>query len=545
MATFKNSDSTGLWLHNKLGDEDLWSGISGICSHLASKEVIQNVQACFTTLTPIVKLKLLMAFLHIPRRAVLEHKEDLEDILRLALHDSDQWVCMIADLLRTFPQNGQINLKVEEEHPALAEALQELRVKLSVTDSNALLPLECLYLNPNALTQLVGMQRPLVKHFALKRKPKSAALRAELLIKSAEAAKQQSKVGATAPFKGRGMTPRKNDDLTPLKGIPKTPGFRTANTPRRNTVPLNRNISRMSSVGKERGTKLLDITEQPIGGGPAAKRRKKQAEQEAIEKAKKEKETAAATTVAQPTPDYAASLLPPPASQSRQPTLVDSTSAETEPTPSTPTYMPNINVARPAGVNTPLFSATLGTGPSQSFSISARENLSQQLQQQLQQQPPQYNVSAYTQQQQQQQEEEIKQPAQPTPPPPYHQPAPALVPTPAAAPASTPAATPSAAPKKGLSLTREQMLAAQEMFRQSNKVTRPEKALILGFMAGSRENPCPQQGDSMTIKLSEETEMVTKSDGSGEEQLMMADTFFQMNYASGEWRRFKRYKPLQ
>ena len=33
---------------------------------------------------------------------------------------------------------------------------------------------------------------------------------------------------------------------------------------------------------------------------------------------------------------------------------------------------------------------------------------------------------------------------------------------------------------------REQMLEAQEMFRTSNIVTRPEKALILGFMAGSR-----------------------------------------------------------
>jgi len=33
---------------------------------------------------------------------------------------------------------------------------------------------------------------------------------------------------------------------------------------------------------------------------------------------------------------------------------------------------------------------------------------------------------------------------------------------------------------------REQMLEAQEMFRTANKVTRPEKALILGFMAGSR-----------------------------------------------------------
>ena len=30
------------------------------------------------------------------------------------------------------------------------------------------------------------------------------------------------------------------------------------------------------------------------------------------------------------------------------------------------------------------------------------------------------------------------------------------------------------------------MLEAQDMFRTANKVTRPEKALILGFMAGSR-----------------------------------------------------------
>ena len=30
------------------------------------------------------------------------------------------------------------------------------------------------------------------------------------------------------------------------------------------------------------------------------------------------------------------------------------------------------------------------------------------------------------------------------------------------------------------------MMEAQEMFRVSNKVSRPEKALILGFMAGSR-----------------------------------------------------------
>lgn len=37
---------------------------------------------------------------------------------------------------------------------------------------------------------------------------------------------------------------------------------------------------------------------------------------------------------------------------------------------------------------------------------------------------------------------------------------------------------------------KELMVEAQEMFRNSNKVSRPEKALILGFMAGSRGNQC-------------------------------------------------------
>jgi negative elongation factor A len=38
------------------------------------------------------------------------------------------------------------------------------------------------------------------------------------------------------------------------------------------------------------------------------------------------------------------------------------------------------------------------------------------------------------------------------------------------------------------------MQEAQEMFKNANKVTRPEKALILGFMAGSRGNLCLNRG---------------------------------------------------
>merc|ERR1711874_267585 len=97
--------------------------------------------------------------------------------------------------------------------------------------------------------------------------------------------------------------------------------------------------------------------------------------------------------------------------------------------------------------------------------------------------------------------------------------------------------------RRNLSLTKEQMLEAQEMFRTANKVTRPEKALILGFMAGSRENPCPHLGNVVTIKLSENQESVLQNDGTY--LTMIVETHFQMNYSTGEWKRIKKYRRLE
>ena len=70
MANVRDSD-TSLWLHNKLGtSNDQWSGGS-ICSQL-SRDVLRNIRDCFNNLQSQVKLKLLLAFLHIPRRNVDE-----------------------------------------------------------------------------------------------------------------------------------------------------------------------------------------------------------------------------------------------------------------------------------------------------------------------------------------------------------------------------------------------------------------------------------------------------------------------------------------
>ncbi|KAH7969569.1 hypothetical protein HPB52_019612 [Rhipicephalus sanguineus] len=108
-------------------------------------------------------------------------KTELEDILEVASADSDQWVSMLAELLRSFPGSGTLNFNIEENSGVFVDLCNDLRKLVKKHADKNILPLECLYLNKHALTALVGQLPQPVKHFALKRKPKSAALRAELL----------------------------------------------------------------------------------------------------------------------------------------------------------------------------------------------------------------------------------------------------------------------------------------------------------------------------------------------------------------------------
>lgn len=59
----------------------------------------------------------------------LQMKISLTEIVHLAAMDSDSWVQMVADILKTFPDTGSLNLELEEHNQNLQEILGELREK--------------------------------------------------------------------------------------------------------------------------------------------------------------------------------------------------------------------------------------------------------------------------------------------------------------------------------------------------------------------------------------------------------------------------------
>ncbi|KAL7983958.1 hypothetical protein Chor_004498 [Crotalus horridus] len=547
MASMRESD-TGLWLHNKLGSADeLWAPPS--IASLLTASVIDNIRLCFHGLSSPVKLKLLLGILHLPRRAVDEMNGALTEIIQLATLDPDPWVLMVADILKSFPDIGSLNLDLEEQNPNVQDILAELREKVSDCESSAMLPLECQYLNKNALTTLAGPFTPPVKHFQLKRKPKSATLRAELLQKSAETAQQLKKTAGVAfHAKGRGLV-KKIDTTTPLKGIPKQAPFRNPTapivfSPTGNRTPI---LSSKVPLCKERGVKYLDLKElKAVDSAREAKRRRKTLDTDVVAKQAKEE-----TVVENATPDYAAGLgsTQKLASLNNDPAALASTSY----LPAAPSAVPSSSYVpgsdpQPESSDTMKIKfeeeAELGEAGSIWDPLQAKEEAASATTTttttatalpvaQFKQRTPMYNshlnLMAPT----------VAAAAAAAPAP--ESPAPPPVTAPATQ--GPPGVPQDVSAKKCLSLTKEQLFAAHEIFQMANKVTRPEKSLILGFMAGSRENPCQEQGDVIQIKLSEHTEVLPNPDGTGS-TTMLVDTIFEMNYATGEWTRLTKHKPV-
>jgi len=356
---------------------------------LLNPEKLVQIQACFMDLQPQVKLKLLLSFFHIGRRNLEAWKGQLNAIISVAMEDSEPWVCMLADLMKTLPETGQLNSDIqvpESNKEIFHDLLTDLKKGLekNAEKQRLVLPLECHYLNKNAFLEVVGPPPQNVKHFTLRRKPKAAALKAELSNKSVEAAKARSKQTSTGggfPVRAKTM-PRKMD--MPMKGLSSRPGgmFRRPGAGPGGPISLSRpNATAGGPQRKESGVKMMDINELPLGFAAMKKRRKQEMEDAkkaaaeeaarvaAEKKKEKEKKDAAAAATAASTvqpPDYAAGLNAPATPAAVGP---GSTPAYAPPTPTpiqtTPAYAPapTTNVAGNLQPPPPSLSGSVAPNP--------------------------------------------------------------------------------------------------------------------------------------------------------------------------------------
>lgn len=325
----------------------------------------------------------------------------MDEIIEVAGNDTELWVSMIAETMKTLPATGSLNTEIseyEETRPIFTDMVNDLKKLVTKHSDLGMLPLECQYLNKPALVLMVGQQPAPVKHFTLKRKPKSAALRAELLQKSSDAQSHLKKSSApTIPLRSRGM-PRKMTDTTPLKGIPSrvpTGGFRSPPSSQGSTRP---NMSRTPAGRKDGGIKLLEITEQPLGYA-AAKKRKRQQDLEEQQKRALEAQvsvpTTTATTPTTPTtttPDYAAGLTassvytqpatPAPATIKEPPsTPIPAATTVLTHTTSTPTPIPSSPIIANtiSGTTTIIRQTSIGQNSGNTFTLTSSTPISESI----------------------------------------------------------------------------------------------------------------------------------------------------------------------
>uniref|UniRef100_A0A182QX16 Uncharacterized protein n=1 Tax=Anopheles farauti TaxID=69004 RepID=A0A182QX16_9DIPT len=84
-------------------------------------------------------------------------------------------------------------------------------------------------------------------------------------------------------------------------------------------------------------------------------------------------------------------------------------------------------------------------------------------------------------------------------------------------------------------------MEAHDMFKRANCVSRLEKAIIIGFMAGYRNNPRPSPENIVTIKLNESIEKVHQDDRTA---LMLVESLITLDYNTGQWKTFRKYREV-
>ncbi|GAU93416.1 hypothetical protein RvY_05363 [Ramazzottius varieornatus] len=485
------------WLLNKLGSSERTWVDGNIAPHL-NKDVLKGIYDCFLELQPSLKIKLLLSILHIVRRNLETLRPELEDIIELGIKDTDQWVSLTAEFLKFYPLKGEFNtalLDNAEVFEGLKADLKRHLMKLG-ENSNGLLfvPDEAEFMTKTAFTATYGNIAPPPKHLTLKQKPKSAILRAEALTRaSLPLAKSKTEVDSTLPMRYRDRFKPIDSIITPSQ-LSATKKNYVASTSARIKASAS---AASSKCGVRPGVKLIDTAETPRHLLSAEERKKRKKADAAMH---------VSTSGNEGRPEGNADILPehdtdstdeePPETvehrelhgQENSPEVPEPKRQHVESACSVPPVsssgLPAPVPPRPPSPREPV-STTSEAGPSRlPIAVSAATS-----------QPPVVLSNAIP-----------------------------------------------LADFRNVKLSKEVQKAIADTFANANRVTRPEKILIINFIAGVRDNPCPHLGPVLTIRLSEHPARTTLSNG--QEVDAVVEEYFHMDFNTGDWKRLRKQKPL-
>uniref|UniRef100_A0A915PNL9 HDAg domain-containing protein n=1 Tax=Setaria digitata TaxID=48799 RepID=A0A915PNL9_9BILA len=476
------------WLDNKLGDNnELWSGRQA--ASLLSREMLIELETCFQALEPHVKLKIVLSVPHLSYRLITMWKEPLINLLDLARRDADDWIETVADMYREYPNRQCIIPIPSNTDSYFCKSLDELRKmvrKHSTSNNLRLLPLDLSAVSQNAIKTRFGLTEiENRKHFNLKRRAKSYTLKAELL-KSVEVGcnrnKNQKLDVVSSSFPIRmRSTVRKPNNDLPMRGIPNTNTCKLSAGFTNEPRKFQRQLTR-----REGGAKFIDIGDLPQA---LSVRRK---EQEAEERARKQLEREEQKKRAQAEKA---------AKEAKRAAIAAQKSKETAAVVTAMDEIPNM-------VDEPIPS-TIRNSDHETNHISINEG-SHNTKQENGNLPSSYGDVREVPTVQSEQNQEPQ------------------------------------SPSAAVHLSRRESFArrqCEEMLACANVLNEEGHRMVIAFMSGNKIHPYPHLGDLLTLKLSETYEDELRPDGAV--QKMRVETFFQMDYRTGEWKRLRKTRALR
>ncbi|RNA20575.1 negative elongation factor A [Brachionus plicatilis] len=542
----KEDSSAAAWLHNKLASSThLWSFSSTVATQY-TYEKLQSIKECFSALEPLVKIKFFLTLLYVPKRNLEEFRLIVQEIIDSTIDNSlDQWVLSIAQFIQSFWEAQCLDTESDYDN---LESFKESYLELTKTfekcmnseDGNErakyLMPIECEYLSKEArlsilsnlnflieeeyqsspkesqvhnLTTLIGsidaiVQEPKkhkpVQHFSL---IKSNKLNSQIEDLKERANKYQkikptktvgfvdgtesSTASNKLSFMHRGTTSKKLDSMSMDALNSAQPLGSSSFFKRSLTISASTITGKSSIVKRDIGIKLLDSDEQIIFNPREAKRKRKEQEKEALKKVKQEEKESKIKPKEQLKPETKTD------DSKKMTNQNDMENARTDSEPPLPTFstqsaqLPTPQMAtfndlfNYSAANNSNFQNTVPIPfPYQTQNINFTP--SKMIDPNLV--VPQQNLA----------------PLQPHPPPPVPKPV--------------------------------QPSQEQPENKKQSSLTLTHK----------KNNPRPDQGPVLLISLNEIEETVTTV--TGEHHQVISETYFQMNYETGEYKKVKKIKPL-